>query len=126
MHFVVSRYLALLYAVGLAIGETIISWNNWQFAPLWIVDYLMVICLLYAFYRTREVRNLHTLLAAWTFTLGVFYMDLFMNLDPQLSHPMKPGPVVMSLIVLVLVLSFIGFFTAVFAIRAQASAKPGA
>jgi hypothetical protein len=119
MNFVVSRYLALLYAIGLAIGETIISWGNWQFAPLWIVDYLMVICLLYAFYATRNGENLHTLLAAWAFTLGVFYMDLFMNLDPQLSHPMKPGPVVMALIVLVLVLSLVGFFTALLAIKAR-------
>src|SRR3954465_9527249 len=101
MHFVVSRYLALLYAIGLAIGETIISWNNWQFAPLYIVDYLMVVCLLYAFFQTRNAENLHTLLAAWAFSLGVFYMALFMNLVPQLSHPMKPGPVVMALIVLV-------------------------
>ncbi len=86
MHFVVSRYLALLLAIGLAIAETIISWGNWQFAPLWIVDYLMAGCLLYAFYRTRKAENLYTLLAAWAFTLGVFYMDLFVNLDPQLHY----------------------------------------
>ncbi len=122
MHFVVSRYLALLLAIGLAIGETIISWGNWQFAPLWIVDYLMVVCLLYAFYRTRKAENLYTLLAAWAFTLGVFYMDLFMNLDPQLAHPMRPGPIVMALIVLVLVLSLVGFFNALFAVRAAMKA----
>jgi|GEM_PF-689633 len=119
MPFVVSRYLALLFAIGLAIGETIISWGNWQFAPLWIVDYLMVICLLGAFYSTRKAENLYTLLAAWAFSVGVFYMDLFMNLDPQLSHPMRPGSIVMGLIVLVLVLSLVGLFTALFAARAQ-------
>jgi xanthine/uracil permease len=119
MHLAVSRYLALLFAIGLAIGETIISWGHWQFAPLWIIDYLVAVCLLYAFYRTRNTANIHTLIAAWAFSLGVFYMDLFVNLDPQVAPSLRPTPVVMGLIVLVLGLSLIGFFTALLAIRAQ-------
>jgi hypothetical protein len=127
MHFVVSRYLALLFAIGLAIGETIISWGHWQFAPLFIIDYLVAVLLLYAYYKTRKAEHVYTLLAAWAFSVGVFYMDLFVNLDPQLPAPMRPGTVVMALIVLVLVLSLIGFFTALLAVRAgynSSSAKP--
>ena len=119
MHFVVSRYLALLFAVGLAIGETIVSWGHWQFAPLWIIDYLTSICLLYAFYKTRQAENLYALLAAWAFTIGVFYMDLFVNIDPHLPASMRPGPILTALIVLLLVSSLVGFVTALSAFRAQ-------
>ncbi len=128
MPFFVSRYLALLFAVGLAIGETIISWGNWQFAPLWIVDYVMVVWLLYAYYKTRQSEYRHTLLAAWAFTLGVFYMDLFVYADPQVPANVRPAPVVMALIVLCLVISLIGFVSALLATRAQpgAAAKQAA
>ena len=119
MHFVVSRYLALLFAIGLAIGETIISWGNWQFAPIWIVDYLMVIFLLAAYYKTRQAEYVYTLLAAWAFATGVFYMDLFVYLDPQIPAHVRPVPVVMGLIVLCLVVCLVGFVSALFATRAQ-------
>jgi hypothetical protein len=119
MHFVVSRYLALLFAIGLAIGETIISWGNWQFAPLWFVDYLMAVLLLYAYYKTGKAEHAYALLAVWAFTVGVFYMDLFVNLDPHLPAHLRPGPVVMALIVLCLVVSLVGFFTALSATRSQ-------
>jgi hypothetical protein len=119
MHFVVSRYLALLFAIGVAIGETIISWGHWQFAPLWIIDFLVSIFLLCAYYKTRDGEHVHTLLAAWAFSAGVFYMDLFVNLDPQLPPQLRPTTTVMALIVLVLALSLVGFFAALLAIRAQ-------
>ena len=119
MHFVVSRYLALLLAIGLVIGETIISWGNWQFAPLWIVDYLMAVLLFYACYKTRKAEHLYVLLAAWAFTVGVFYMDLFVNLDPHLPANLRPGTIVMALIVLCLVVSLVGFFTALSATRSK-------
>ena len=121
MHFVVSRYLALLFAIGLAIGETIITWGHWQFAPLWMIDYLVAVVLLYAYYKTGKGKQVYTLLAGWAFSAGVFYMDLFVNLDPNLPTSLRPGAVVMALIVLVLVLSLIGFFTALVATRARSS-----
>jgi len=119
MHFVVSRYLALLFAIGLAIGETLISWGNWQFAPLWIVDYLMVVLLLVAFYKTREAGHAYLLLAAWAFTTGVFYMDLFVYLDPLVPANVRPAPYVMGLIVLCLAIGLVGCITALFATRAR-------
>jgi hypothetical protein len=122
MPLVVSRYLALLFAIGLAIGETIISWGHWQFAPLWIVDYLMAVLLLFAFYKTAKAEHVYTLLAAWAFTVGVFYMDLFVNIDPQLPAHLGPGPIVVNLIVLCLAVSLVGFFSALLATRAQQGA----
>jgi hypothetical protein len=112
MHLVVSRYLALLLAIGLAIGETIISWGHWQFAPLWIIDYLTAIFLFYGYYKTRTAGHVPTLLAAWAFSAGVFYMDLFVNIDPHIPPDLYPGSVVIALIVLVLVVSVAGFVTA--------------
>jgi hypothetical protein len=117
--FVVSRYLALLFAIGLAIGETIVSWGNWQFAPLWIVDYLMSVLLLYAYYQTRQAERVYLLLATWAFTVGVFYMDLFVYLDPQVPAYVRPAPYVMALIVLCLVICVVGFVSALFATRAR-------
>ena len=125
MPFVVSRYLALLFAIGLAIGETIISWGHWQFAPLWFIDYLTAALLLYAYFKTRQAKHVYILLAAWAFSAGVFYMDLFVNLDPQVPPHMRPGTVVMALIVLVLALSLVGFFSALLAIRAQLRGDSG-
>ena len=100
----------MLFAIGLAIGEAIISWGHWQFAPLWIIDYLVSVLLLYAFYKTRNAESACALMAGWAFSAGVFYMDLFVNLDPNLPTSLRPGAVVIALIVLVLVLSLIGFF----------------
>ncbi|MEY2551402.1 MAG: hypothetical protein QOG12_1546 [Verrucomicrobiota bacterium] len=117
MAFVVSRYLALLCAIGIAIAETIISWGHWQFAPLWIIDYVMAALLFYAFYKTRNAGHAYPLLAAWAFTAGVFYMDLFVNLDPQLPATMRPDTIVMALIGLMIVLSLVGFFSALLAGR---------
>lgn len=119
MNFVVSRYLALLFAIGLAIAETIISWGNWQFAPLWFVDYLMAVLLLYAFYKTRNAEHPYTLLAVWAFTIGVFYMDLFVNLDPQMPAHLRPGTIVMVLIGFSLIVTLVGFVTALSATRAR-------
>ena len=122
MHLVVSRYLALLFAIGLGIGEAIISWGHWQFAPLWIVDYLMVVWLLYAYYKTVKAEHVHVLLAAWAFTVGVFYMDLFVNLDPQLAPHIQAGTILLALIGFMLAVSLVGFFNALLAIRAQQGA----
>ena len=126
MHFAISRHLAWVYALGLAIGETIISWGNWQFAPLFIIDYLVSVCLLLAFYSTRNGDKVYTLLAAWAFASGVFYMDLFVNIDPGMPANLRCSMVVVWLIVLVLVLALVGFFTALSAIRAHRSQSTAA
>jgi hypothetical protein len=114
-----SRLTALLFAIGLALGEAVVNWGDWQYAPLWIVDYLIVIWLVCAFFWTRQRRHCHSLTTAWAFTSGVFYMALFVWLDPE--RPREPGSeegsvrVLLSLIALMLVIAVLGMATAAWA-----------
>jgi hypothetical protein len=112
-----SRYIAVLFAIGLGIGEAVINWGRWQYAPLWIVDYVIVAWLLYAFVSTRAGQRIHLLLAAWAFTAGVFYMALFISLDPQLG--LTVSPVLLALVGVMLAASVTGFLLALLTIRAQ-------
>src|SRR5262245_31173498 len=50
------RYLALAYAIGLAIGEAVInsSQEHWQYAPLWIIDYVIVAYLVAEFWPSQR------------------------------------------------------------------------
>ena len=68
-----SRYLALFFAIGLGIGEAVINWGQWQYAPLWIVDYIIVGWLVWAFFKTRSGGHVHSLLSRWAFPAGIFY-----------------------------------------------------
>lgn len=106
----ISRYLALMFAVGLGIGEAVINWGHWQYAPLWIVDYVIVAWLLWAFWRTKNGRDLHLLSSAWSFAMGVFYMALFVSIDPEnRQDPANFDTVVLVLMGLMLILSGMGF-----------------
>lgn len=104
-----SRYLALLFAVGLGIGEAVINWGDWQFAPLWIVDYIIVLWLLVGFFMARRAGSAHVLTSGWAFTAGVFYMALFISLDPALSSHMETDPVLLTLIGMMLGFAVLGF-----------------
>lgn len=125
MALAISRYLALPFAIGLGIGETIINWGHWQFAPLWIIDYVIVAWLLYAFLKTRHGEHVHILLAAWALTSGIFYMALFLSLDPELASDVRPGAILLTLMGVMFVSSLIGFFSALWAIQ-QLGAEAGA
>jgi hypothetical protein len=59
--------------------------SDWQFAPLWIVDYVCSAWLLAGFWLTRQRKNIPSLIGAWAFATGVFYMALFVSLDPELA-----------------------------------------
>jgi hypothetical protein len=112
-----SRLIAVLFAIGLGIGEAVINWGRWQYAPLWIVDYVIVAWLLWAVVSTRTGQSVHLLLAAWAFTSGVFYMALFTSLVPGLG--LTVSPILLSLIGVMLAASVAGFFLALLTIRAQ-------
>jgi hypothetical protein len=112
-----SRYLAVIFAIGLGIGETVMNWGHWQYAPLWIVDYVVAAWLVLGFCKTRSGQNIHILLSAWAFTTGVFYMALFVSLDPGLKIYINAEPIVLILMVIMLVISAIGYLTAIRAIK---------
>jgi hypothetical protein len=107
-----SRYLALVFAIGLGIGEAVINWGDWQYAPLWIVDYIIVAWLLWGFAASRLGGHIHILLGAWAFTAGVFYMALFVGLDPQIAAIIKTNTLLVRLIGSMLVVSLIGLLCA--------------
>jgi len=74
--------VATFYSIVLAIVEEMLNWGNWQYAPLWIVDYLIVIILLLAVFMFKKNIQRLMLLLGWAFSAGVMYMVLFINLEP--------------------------------------------
>lgn len=114
-----SRYLAVLFALGLGVGETVLNWGHWQYAPLWIVDYFIAVWLLWSVWRSRNGQGLHHLLSAWAFTAGVFYIALFVNLEPEYIAYSQPDVLLLWLMGFMLVLSILGFVTALWAVSAN-------
>jgi hypothetical protein len=117
-----SRYTALLFAVGLGIGEAVLNWGHWQFAPLWIIDYVCVVWLLAGFYQTRSQavsrQSIAVLASGWAFTAGVFYMALFVSLDPEAYAAAREGATgtILILIGLMLLIAALGVVTSFLAL----------
>lgn len=116
-----SRYTALVFAIGLAIGEAIINWGNWQWWPLWVVDYAIVLWLAIAFWRTGRGASPLELSTAWAFACGVFYMALFIWLNR-----LRDGEVQLAgneplfiLIAIMLTLTIAGVATSLLAARTR-------
>jgi hypothetical protein len=120
------RYLALLYAIGLAIGEALInsSREHWQYAPLWIIDYLIVAYLLTGFWVTRRGRYIPVLTSAYALSTGVLYMAFFLNLDPEMPESARAGGLLLSLVGLVLGVSVVGLIGTTLAWLPQERAAP--
>jgi hypothetical protein len=117
-----SRYTALIFALGLGVGEAVINWGHWQFAPLWIVDYICVAWLVAGFYQTRgetlDRRSIAVLASGWAFTAGVFYMALFISLDPGMArYNINVDRVILIPIGLMLILAALGVVTSFLALR---------
>ena len=49
----INLIIATLYSIILGIVEAMLNWGDWQYAPLWIVDYLIVIILLSAVFFSK-------------------------------------------------------------------------
>jgi hypothetical protein len=117
-----SRYTALLFAVGLGIGEAVINWGHWQFAPLWIIDYICVVWLLAGFYQTRGQavgkQSVAVLASGWAFTTGAFYMALFISLDPEVAkYNIGASGTILIAIGLMLLIAALGIVTSFLALR---------
>jgi len=121
-----SRYAALFFAIGLGIGEAVINWGNWQFAPMWIVDYICVVWLLAGFHQTRSQavsrQSIAVLASGWAFTAGAFYMALFFSLDPGVAkYNIGASGTILIAIGLMLLIAALGVVTSFIALR---SSKP--
>jgi peptidoglycan/LPS O-acetylase OafA/YrhL len=110
MLLTLCRYLALIYAIGLAIGEAVInsSKEHWQYAPLWIIDYIIVLYLLVGFWATRRGRYVPILMSAYALSAGVLYIAFFLHFDPELPESVRGGGVVLVLMGLILIVSVVG------------------
>ena len=104
------RYLALLYAIGLAIGEAVINstQDQWQYAPMWIIDYLIVAYLLIGFWVTRQGRYVPILMSAYALSTGVMYIVFFLGLDPEVPDAARLSGILLGLVGLVFAISVLG------------------
>jgi hydrogenase/urease accessory protein HupE len=100
----------LLYAIGLAIGEAVInsSQDQWQYAPMWIIDYLIVAYLLIGFWTTRRGRHVPILMSAYALSTGVMYIVFFLGLDPDVPEAAQLRGILLALVGLVFGISVIG------------------
>jgi hypothetical protein len=104
------RYVALVYAIGLAIVETVLnsSQAQWQYAPMWVIDYLIVAYLLAGFWMTPRGKYTPVLMSAYALSTGVLYMALFVNFDPELPAALRGQGTVVTLIGLAFAVSVVG------------------
>ena len=102
----INLIIATLYSIALAIVETFLNWGAWQYAPLWIVDYLIVIILLVGVFVCKESQQ-KVLLLGWSFSAGVMYIALFMYLEPE-SIIVIANPTLLYAIGLALAVSLVG------------------
>jgi uncharacterized membrane protein HdeD (DUF308 family) len=109
-----SRYLALAFAIVLAVVEALLNMSRpqWQYAPLWIIDYVIVAALLIGFWLTRRPAHTPVLMAGWALAAGVFYMALFVSLDPEVKWGNGPDPLLLFLIGLGLGVQVLGLILA--------------
>jgi hypothetical protein len=104
------RYLALVYAVGLAVGETVLNTalGQWHYAPMWVIDYAIVAYLVAGFWLTRHGRYLPILMSAFALSAGVMYIAFFLHFDPDLPEANRGTGLSASLIGLTLAVSVLG------------------
>ena len=79
----INLTIAALYSIILSVTEAALNWGDWQYAPLWIIDYLIVLILLLAVFIFKDKIQKYLLLTGWSFSAGVMYMVLFINLEPE-------------------------------------------
>ena len=105
----INLIIASTYSMILAIVEAMLNWGNWQYAPLWIVDYIIVFILLSAVFLFKENVQRLLLLLGWAFSSGVMYMVLFISLDPIPTNNLSPNiDGILPLVGLALLVSIVG------------------
>jgi hypothetical protein len=114
MPLLLSRCLAIAFGVVLAVAETAINESkpHWQFAPLWIIDFVMAAWLVAAGVAARREKYVPLLLAGWGLTIGVFYMAFFVSLDPEIRAAFPVNDRLVALVGFGLGAAVLGFLLA--------------
>ncbi len=82
-----SAILAVITGVVLALGELRANWGDWQFWPLWLVDFAASALLIaggWMVFRRHPLAQ-SVLASGWAFTLGMSWLSLGINLDLGVS-----------------------------------------
>ena len=103
----INLIFAALYSIILGITEMILNWGDWQYAPLWIVDYIIVLILLLSVFYFKNNIQKKLLLIGWSFSAGVMYMVLFVNLEPNINLTILDKNILFA-VGLALTISFLG------------------
>jgi hypothetical protein len=113
MHSKINKILASIFAIGLGVGEAVMNWGNWQYAPLWVVDYMIVAALLVGVLQGSAIKSASILKASWAFSFGVMYMAMFVTIDPDMEKHYNASQTILYLISLLITLSIIGIILSV-------------
>ena len=109
-----SRWLAVAFAMVLAVAEMARNKDGWQWWPFWTVDYLAVGLLLFGAFGWRRGEAPNPLLTgAWGFSCAMFWMSFFGHLDDaRRGAAAGDGDMTLtSVIGLMFALTVIGFVT---------------
>jgi len=77
-----ARHYSLVFALVLAVGETLIVINTDKYWPLSLDDYLAAALLTLGWLWAPAVKGWLLLLPTWAYVVGNLYAMLFTRLDP--------------------------------------------
>lgn len=121
MNLKVSAILAILVGSLLAGFETLVNWGQWQWWPLWLVDYVGAGLLLLGGWLTLKCHASgdRLLCTGWAFNIGMAWMSMAGNVADGVD-PARAGRVAglyVALIGLHILVSSVGLGLAVVARR---------
>ncbi|MGI9283389.1 MAG: hypothetical protein ACR2PX_27675 [Endozoicomonas sp.] len=111
-----TRGFALLFAVALIIGETLVVLKTNKYWPLSLDDYLASVALIGMALLGHRMKAQFLLPVVWAFICGNLYAMLFTRLDPVTGSGERIG-----LLVVALSAAVAGLVSSVIAVRKQAT-----
>ena len=81
----ISAWLAIGFGLLLGVLEAVRNWGEWQWWPLWVVDYLGAIMLVAGGLLALRGFAERWLSAGWGFACAMFWMSFFGHLEGVLQ-----------------------------------------
>ena len=119
-----ASVLAVVFGIFLAIAEAVRNWDQWQWWPFWVVDYIAAVLLVTGGVMAlrRVPRGRAWLTGAWGFSTAMFYMSFWSHVrdfDQPADGNLSQGPLTVVIGVLWLV-TIVGFVLALASTRKAA------